>query len=41
MLQIHVSFRASLLSTLVRAPVKLGFDRARARDFQWLFTNHR
>lgn len=40
MLQIHVSFRSSLLSTLVRAPVKLGFDRARARDFQWLFTTH-
>jgi heptosyltransferase I len=41
MLQIHVSFRSSLLSTLVHAPVKLGFDRARARDFQWLFTNFR
>jgi heptosyltransferase I len=41
LLQIHVSFRASLLSTLVRAPVKLGFDRARARDFQWLFSTHR
>lgn len=40
-LQIHVSFRSNLLSTLVRAPVKLGFDRARARDFQWLFTTHR
>ena len=39
-LQIHVSFRSSLLSTLVRAPIKLGFDRARARDFQWLFTTH-
>ena len=24
-----------------RAPVKLGFDRARARDFNWLFTTHR
>jgi ADP-heptose:LPS heptosyltransferase len=41
MLQIHVSFRSSLLSTLVHAPVRLGFDRARARDFQWLFTNYR
>ncbi len=40
-LQIHVSFRSSLLSTLVHAPVRLGFDRARARDFQWLFTNYR
>ena len=41
LLDLHASFRASLLSTLVRAPVKLGFDRARARDFQWLFTNRR
>jgi heptosyltransferase I len=41
LLDIHVSFRASLLSTLVHAPIKLGFDRARARDFQWLFTNRR
>jgi heptosyltransferase I len=39
LLDIHVSFRASLLSTLVRAPRKIGFDRARARDLQWLFTN--
>jgi heptosyltransferase I len=41
LLDIHVSLRASLLSGLVRAPLKLGFDRARARDFQWLFTNRR
>jgi heptosyltransferase I len=41
LLDIHVSLRASLLSALVRAPVKLGFDRARARDCQWLFTNRR
>jgi heptosyltransferase I len=37
----QVSLRASLLSTLVRAPVKLGFDRGRARELQWLFTNRR
>src|ERR1700691_4520379 len=41
LLHMHVSFRASLMSLLVRAPIKLGFDRARARDFQWLFTNRR
>ncbi len=41
LLHLHASFRANLISTLVRAPVKLGFDRARARDFQWLFTNRR
>jgi heptosyltransferase I len=26
---------------MTRSPVKLGFDRARARDFNWLFTTHR
>jgi heptosyltransferase I len=41
LLHVHLSFRASLISLLVRAPVKLGFDRARARELQWLFTNHR
>jgi heptosyltransferase I len=41
LMHMHVSLRASLVSTLVRAPLKLGFDRARARDFQWLFTNRR
>jgi heptosyltransferase I len=41
LLHMQVSFRASLLSTLVRAPIKLGFDRARARELQWLFTNRR
>ena len=41
LLHLHASFRANLLSTLVRAPIKLGFDRARARDLQWLFTNRR
>jgi heptosyltransferase I len=41
LLNMQASLRASLLSTLVRAPVKLGFDRARARELQWLFTNRR
>jgi heptosyltransferase I len=39
LLHAHASFRANLISLLIRAPVKLGFDRARARDMQWLFTN--
>ncbi len=39
LLDLQLSFRASLVSTLVCAPVKLGFDRARARELQWLFTN--
>jgi heptosyltransferase I len=39
LLHMQLSIRASALSTLVRAPVKLGFDRRRARELQWLFTN--
>jgi heptosyltransferase I len=41
LLHLQVSLRASLLSTLVEAPIKLGFDRARARELQWLFTNRK
>jgi heptosyltransferase I len=39
LLDLQLSLRASLVCTLVRAPVKLGFDRRRARELQWLFTN--
>jgi heptosyltransferase I len=39
LLHMQASTRGNLLSTLVRAPIKLGFDRARARELQWLFTN--
>jgi heptosyltransferase I len=41
MLHMQLAFRASVLSTFVRAPVKVGFDRARARELQYLFTSHR
>lgn len=41
LLHMQLAFRASLLSTAVRARVKLGFDRARARELQWLFTTDR
>lgn len=41
LLHMQVSLRASLVSTLVRAPIRVGFDRARARELQWLFTNRR
>src|SRR5690606_25770968 len=41
LMHMQVALRASLLSTLVRAPVKLGFDRRRARELQWLFTTNR
>jgi len=39
LLHMQLSLRASLASTLLRARVRLGFDRARARELQWLFTN--
>ncbi|HLZ98932.1 MAG TPA: glycosyltransferase family 9 protein, partial [Steroidobacteraceae bacterium] len=39
LLDLQLSIRASLVSTVVASPVKLGFDRARARELQWLFTN--
>ncbi len=41
LLHMHASMRANLVSRVVRADVRLGFDRARARDHQWLFTNER
>jgi heptosyltransferase I len=41
LLHMHASARANLVSLMVNAPIKLGFDRARARDYQWLFCNHR
>jgi heptosyltransferase I len=41
LLHMQLAFRASLVSREVSAAVKLGFDRARARELQWLFTNAR
>jgi heptosyltransferase I len=41
LLGLQVYFKAGVLTALAPATVKLGFDRARARDMQWLFTNRR
>jgi heptosyltransferase I len=41
MLHMQVSLRASLLARQVPARIKLGFDRPRARELQWLFTTAR
>ncbi len=41
LLHMNASMRANIASAMVRAELRLGFDRARARDFQWLFTNER
>ncbi|MFO1406325.1 MAG: glycosyltransferase family 9 protein [Steroidobacteraceae bacterium] len=41
LLHMQLALRASVAAALVPAPVKVGFDRARAREGQWLFTNRR
>lgn len=40
-LDLQVYFKASVVTALARAPIKLGFDRARARDYNWLVTNRK
>src|SRR5262245_12592840 len=40
-INLQVYFKAGIVTSFVRAPVKLGFDRTRARDFNWLFTNRK
>lgn len=40
-LDLQVYFKASVVTALARAPIKLGFDRARARDLNWLVTNRK
>jgi heptosyltransferase I len=37
-IDLQVYFKAGIITSFTNAPVKLGFDRARARDFNWLFT---
>ncbi|MBT8422670.1 MAG: hypothetical protein KJP03_06100, partial [Gammaproteobacteria bacterium] len=41
LLNLHASMRANLVSAVIPARRRIGFDRARARDYQWLFTNER
>ena len=41
LLHIQVSLRANLISTLVRAPLRIGYDSARSRDLHGLFVNRR
>jgi heptosyltransferase I len=40
-LDLQVYFKANVITSFVNATVKLGFDFARARDLNWLFTTHR
>lgn len=41
LMHMQLALRASLLSTVIPAKIKLGFDRRRARELQWLFTTNR
>ena len=41
LLHMHASARANVVSLAVRSHFRIGFDKARARDHQWLFTNTR
>lgn len=34
-------FKAGVVAAMTRSPIKLGLDRARARDLSWFFTTHR
>ena len=40
-LDFQVYFKAGIVTSFTNAPVKLGFDRARGRDLNWLFTTDR
>ena len=39
LLHMHPNMRANLISLMINAPRKIGYDKARAKDYQWLFTN--
>jgi len=41
LLQMQISIRSSIASLLIPADIKLGFDKPRAKDYQWVFTNAR
>jgi heptosyltransferase I len=41
LMHMQLAFRASIAALLIPARIKLGFDRERARELQWLFTTHR
>lgn len=41
LLNMQTAFRASLLSLGIKAEKKIGFNRDRAREGQWLFTNQK
>jgi heptosyltransferase I len=40
-LALQVYFKAGIVTSFTQSPIKLGFDLARARDLNWLFTTDR
>jgi heptosyltransferase I len=40
-LDLQVALKAGLVTAALRSPLKLGFDRPRARDLNWLFTTQK
>ena len=40
-LDLQVYLKTSIVLAFARSPIKLGYDRARAHDLNWLFTNRR
>ena len=40
-LNLQAYLKAGVAAALTRAPVRIGYDRARARDLTWLFSTHR
>src|SRR3954466_383033 len=40
-INLQVYFKAGIVTAFARSRVKMGFARARARDFNWLFTNEK
>ncbi len=41
LLMMQAALRASIASLFISAKIKLGYDRQRAVDFQWLFSNYK
>jgi heptosyltransferase I len=41
LLHMHASMRANLISATISAQRRIGFDKARARDYQWLFSTQK
>lgn len=40
-LDVHGCFKSAVVTRLLDAPIRLGYDRGRARDLSWLATNRR